>query len=120
MRTSVREARAVALPYSGGSNSRTNWKILVEKTKKWKGLPRICSTSKDEKMRTTLSMNTTTIGGIMTGSVTRVSVRMLEAPATRAASSNATFMFRNAGVSSITLPEIVPPIRWAKMMPSTL
>ena len=60
------------------------------------------------------------MGGIMTGSVTRMSVLMLDAPETRAASSSATFMLRNAGVSSITLPEIVPPMRWAKMMPSTL
>ena len=70
-------------------------------------------------MRTMFSMNTKTMGGIMTGSVTRIIVWMLEAPETRAASSSVTSMFRNAGVSSMTWLEMALPMRWAKMMPGT-
>ena len=71
-------------------------------------------------MRTRLSMNTTTMAGTMTGSVTRNRVRRGLAPDTWAASSSATLMLRNAGVSSMTLPEMALPIRCVKMMPSTL
>jgi len=51
-------------------------------------------------------MNTTTMGGVIKGKVTRSIVRRLDAPDTRAASSSAMSMFRNAGVNNITPWEI--------------
>ena len=65
-------------------------------------------------------MKTMVMAGTITGSVTRIIVRMLVAPETRAASSSSTFMLRKAGVSSITLSEMVFAIRWAQTMPGTL
>ena len=61
-----------------------------------------------------------TITGIMSGSVTRVMVRRFEAPDTRAASSNARFMLRNAGVSSMTLADMPLAIRCTQTIPGTL
>ena len=65
-------------------------------------------------------MNTTVMAGIITGIVTRIIVRRFDAPETREASSSERFMFRNAGVSSITALDMVLPIRWTQMIPGTL
>ena len=61
-----------------------------------------------------------TIGGIMTGSVTRIMVVTVEAPETRPASSSVTSMFRKAGVSSITELATPRPMTWIHTMPPML
>ena len=84
------------------------------------GVPRICSVSKDWKTRTIWSTKTITMIGTISGSVTRNMVRRLDAPETRAASPKRTFMFRKAGVISITLAEMALAMRCTQMMPGTL
>ena len=60
------------------------------------------------------------MGAIITGTVMRIMVEMLEAPEMRAASSIDWSMFRKAGVNSMTLYAIPSPISFAQTMPWTL
>ena len=90
---------------------------MVLNTKKRKGRPSTCSTSKVWSDTMVPSSSTERMAGAMTGTVMRSAVRSVPAPATREASSKAAFMLRNAGVSRITLTVRDPVRMWTQTMP---
>ncbi len=68
-------------------------------------------------MRMTLSKKTTTMTGVIAGTVILIRVVSALAPDIRLASSMDASMRRKAGVKSITLVEMPLLTRWTKMMP---
>ena len=71
-------------------------------------------------MRTSCNARISTIGDIITGTVTLSMVPILLAPETLAASSSAASMFLNAGVRSITLKAMPSPMSLTHTMPGRL
>ena len=77
------------------------------------------SVSKPLKMVTNWSDQMRVIGAIITGSVTRIIVRRLLEPETRAASSIAPSMLRNAAVSRMTLNARLSLMTFTKIRPGS-
>ena len=86
-------------------------------TKKRKGRPSTCSTSKVCSDTIVPSSSTDRITGAITGTVMRSAVRSVLAPATREASSNEAFILAKAGVRRITLTVREPVTMWTQTMP---
>ena len=91
--------------------------MVVLNTKKRKGRPSTCSTSKVWSETMVPRSSTDRMAGAMTGTVIRRAVRSPPAPATREASSNEAFMFRKAGVSRITFTVRDPVMMCTQTMP---
>ena len=91
--------------------------MVVLNTKKRKGRPSTCSTSKVWSETMVPSSSTDRMTGAITGTVIRSTVRSVPAPATREASSNEAFMLRKAGVSRMTFTVSEPVMTWTQTIP---